>query len=99
MIPKPVTLPERIETKWIRTREDWAPSFQPHTYDNPLNSTALQVRFSQLSTGQYRVSVWGADDLGMEFDHDDRNTVANLYNTLNDYTTQHQLQEMGFKRA
>lgn len=89
----------KISDKWIKTKEDWSPSFHPGKYGNPHNCLALHVSFYKLSDGQYRVCVWGADDYGMDFDHNDKDVVEEIYNKVGDYTTIKDLEEMGFWRA
>lgn len=69
-------------TVYVSTDDDWCPSYimnMTHSKDKML----VTVSFFELKTingddPTYRVCVWGADDLGMEFDTHDR-TFAESY--------------------
>lgn len=103
-----------IEKKFIKTAEDWYPSFEPKAfysdhYINPLNFHAVSVSLlilPQTKTEQrkntervYRVAVWGSDDFGMERDFTNLLTAKTVYDTVVDFTTQQHLKEMQFVRA
>lgn len=67
---------EKKEVKVIRfaeffklTHDNWYPAWQLSRKDARFDSVNLvKVGFTRLSDGMYRVSVWGADDDGMERD-------------------------------
>lgn len=102
---------ESKQNKFIRTREDWYPSFRPSQrpnnpdYHNPLPFTALRVSMTQLFVSDthpdsvWRVCVWGADDFGMERDVATPVTAQRLFNAIQDFTTVADLKRMGFRNA
>lgn len=57
------------------TSDDWRPNFPDGT---------VRVSFLELSDGQWRVCVWGNDDLGMERDYapTDREAAHRLHALL-----------------
>jgi hypothetical protein len=89
------------KTKWIKTKEDWYPSYKPGEWGNPLQCEALRVSMSILTTGEWRVSVWGADDHGLEKDfQEDLETEAQmLYDEISDYYTEAKLRSIGLYTA
>jgi hypothetical protein len=70
-------IPAPVERSEIRrpTSDDWYPNLPDGT---------VTVMFVELSTGQWRVCVWGGDDCGMErdFAHVDRQPARRLYDRL-----------------
>lgn len=93
------------QQKFIRTREDWYPSFRPNArclnpdYHNPLPYTALRVSMMQLSDGLWRVCVWGQDDMGMERDVKSPVTAQKIFNTIQDFATKDALKKLGLHPA
>lgn len=70
-------------TVYVSTDDDWCPSYilnMTHSLDKMM----VTVSFFELkdpdddNVPMYRVCVWGADDLGMEYDSYDR-TLAESY--------------------
>lgn len=69
-------------TVYVSTDDDWCPSYIMNMTHSPDKMMVI-VSFFELhdpddKTPMYRVCVWGADDLGMEFDTHDR-TFAESY--------------------
>lgn len=95
------------QVKWVRTTEDWYPTLEgnhtcPNTdYCNPLPDPAVRVFMTQMTTDEWRVAVWGGDDFGLEIDlpADHRYEALHLFENINDFTTQAQLKEWGFRHA
>jgi len=98
---------ERLE-KWIQTPDDWYPTF-PHPRVPKENERCgkmkprqlgfVRVFFSQLSDGQYRVSLWGGDDHGLELDQPSRMEALELYRRLPNPVTHEALYSLGFNHA
>lgn len=71
-------------TVYVSTDDDWCPSYimnMPNQLDKMLVTVSffiLEEEKESLDLPIYRVCVWGADDLGMEFDTHDR-TFAESY--------------------
>lgn len=59
------------------TDDDWYPSYKLQGYHaGTMNQKLVTVTFLQFPDGGgYRCCVWGQDDCGMDFDHEDRNLV------------------------
>jgi len=103
--------PRESMEKWLQTPEDWAPSFPEAKHLSPEEWRAkyprtprdrggfLLARFSQLSNGQWRVSVWGADDMGMERDQPSRMEALELFKRLPNPVTRDALEKLGFVPA
>jgi hypothetical protein len=51
--------PSRLAEFYVATTDDWAPNWQGNT---------VRVSVYLLTTGDIRLCVWGADDMGMERD-------------------------------
>jgi hypothetical protein len=67
------------------TDDDWAPSYILSTKNYPNRGPKLvKISFSQLSTKQWRVCVWGGDDLGMEkdFPESEKDEACDLFTHL-----------------
>lgn len=84
--------------KFLRTRENWFSSYFPLESGNPLNEHAVKVRAVRLRSGDWRVNVWGNDDFGLEKDGHTQEEAKALFDSLQDYITQAQLEELGFAR-
>lgn len=95
---------EHLE-KWVQTPDDWYPSFSKPEWTGPQDPAQrgkggfVLVRFSHLSDGLYRVSVWGADDTGMELDLKSRMEALALYKILPNPVTKLELCALGFHPA
>lgn len=95
------------QTKWIRTTEDWYPTvpgnavYPNPAYCNPLPDPAVRVSMMRLTTGEWRVCVWGGDDFGLEIDlpAGHMHEAEHLYENVVDFTTQQQLKDWGFHHA
>lgn len=70
--------------------ESWYPNYP---------GDMVKVRLSLLSDGNWRCSVWGADDTGMEFDSPDRAECLWRYEAINDGVTREALAAAGFVMA
>ena len=60
-------------TVFKRTNDDWCPSYGVHinSRHNPIKDRGnlVEVTFLKFPTAPgYRTCVWGADDMGMDFD-------------------------------
>lgn len=67
------------------TTDDWCPSYIRSTANYPNEGPKLvEVSLLELHTGQFRVCVWGGDDLGMEkdFPADQQSQALNQFLTL-----------------
>jgi len=71
MMKKNAKMPERSDIR-RPTSDDWFPTAADGT---------VKVSFAELSTGQWRVCVWGDDDCGMErdFGPDDREQAVRMH--------------------
>lgn len=98
------------EEKWIKTNEDWYPSFRPlqksdpwstFRWNNPLNNKAVYVMMTLLTDGTWRVAVWGADDCGMEVDlpHEIKGTAQSTFDSIKDFSTKDFLKSIGLHGA
>lgn len=89
--------------KFIRTKEDWYPSFKPNwrpknpDYHNPLSDWAVRVslHYDGKQYG-YRVSVWGGDDYGLEKHGMKKGEARDMFDSLVDNITQAELKRKGF---
>ena len=73
----------------VSSSDDWSPSF-----DGGL----VELSLSKLNTGNYRIAVFGADDMGMNLDTNDINKACKIYQkikSLNDVTIK-RLLNLGF---
>lgn len=77
--------------KKIKTREDWCPTV----------GGVVEVSLLHLTTFEWRVCVWGGDDLGMErdFSADKKQEAQELYEKLTDNTTMYAMKKLGMKYA
>ena len=95
--------------KFVRTNEDWYPSFGGNNSVNKdedikqfkltgpsIRVYAVKLRISNKLSGVWRVGVWGADDTGMEKDYLTQVEAKNLFDYIQDFITKAQLKSMGF---
>lgn len=77
---------------FIPTPDDWYPTFDDGT---------VRCSFVKLSDGNYRISVWGNDDFGLEKDSADLTTMRLLWRKISKMAiiTQQQLYDLGFINA
>lgn len=63
--------------------DDWYPNWKITTENYPEKFHGDVVKVSvfplQSSTNLWRICVWGADDMGMELDSENRNVVEAFY--------------------
>lgn len=84
------------------TADDWCPSYKLSGYHrghkNPL---LVEVSHHELTNGEYRVAVWGGDDMGMEFDTKSGNKARKLLLTILSWevVSKEKLKELGFVPA
>ncbi len=85
-----------VKTKWIRTKEDWSPSYAPFRNENPFSELALKIVLYSIydSNSPYLLVIRGADDLMMEV-VDTKERLIYLYNRIQDYITKKELKELG----
>lgn len=80
------------------TKEDWAPSFIMGA-----RTKLLRVRFSEIIWNEptWRVSVWGADDFGMEHDFSNESEAMDMFMVVikMQYIEENKLRELGFINA
>ena len=87
------------------TDEDWHPSFQMNGYYRGIQDPKLvKVSVFQMSSGDWRVCVWGADDFGMEHDYTGHNAGVHAMAMFNhlialDKIRVTDLDHNGFQRA
>ncbi len=74
------------------TKDDWYPNYP---------RDMVVVNLSDISDGQTRVSIWGADDFGMEFDFATEIDAKNMYYTVCMMETVEieELKKLGFTRT
>jgi len=74
------------------TDDDWYPTYFKHTVELTLHD--------QLTDGSWRVSVWGADDFGMNFDFGTEIDAQNMYFALcmKEKVNIKELEKLGFTR-
>jgi len=83
-----------------KTDEDWYGNFKikdDHRYPDRF----VRLSLSQLDNKEYRVSVWGNDDLGMELDFVDKSVARDLFSKLclKDVINRRLLLSLGFNRC
>jgi hypothetical protein len=81
------------------TDEDWHPSFK---IEGKYGPSVLKVAHHEKSpNGIHRVSVWGGDDFGMEFDTDDYGMAWSVFLRICGMptVTQQALKNLGFITA
>ncbi len=85
--------------KWIKTNEDWYPSFQPFHHGNPHDHVALLVRlYSYQDSSEWMVCVWGADDKGMEIMTTEAEAWK-MFDWIDDFNSEYDLKKLGLHRA
>jgi hypothetical protein len=79
------------QTKFIRTTEDWYPT----------EHGTIRASFMRLSDGCYRVCAWGGDDFGLERNYPpcEKEQAKELFNFLQDYTSQAKMLALGMKNT
>jgi hypothetical protein len=95
------------KTKWIKTREDWYPSYLPRSRDNsnPIEHRAVRVSLVRLVSSKgkgspkWRVCVWGADDFGLEKDFRLLVEAESLFKKLKDFATKLDMLGLGMVHA
>lgn len=81
------------ESRWLKTKENWCPSFKKddiaHWINNDFKTPCpfklgVIASLSKLGppTNMFRVSVWGADDMGMDVDFKTKNEARALFYSL-----------------
>jgi len=89
-----------VREKWIATNENWCPAYEPKEDGNPLNQTAVLVRVSQSSLDRtWGISVWGADDMGVERVCTSRSVALEVFDLIDHYTTKAELKSLRFIQA
>lgn len=81
--------------KFIRTYEDWYPSFSPFKYGNPLDHLALWVCMYTYPDKLYKIVVTGADDYGIEQYFTIKDQAELIYNHITDFTSFNEMVDMG----
>ena len=84
---------DRLCTKMVAVTEDWYPPFKTET------GSAVLVSIYRFGPDNHRVSVWGADDFGLELEGLDEATAFRLYDSIVDGVTQDSLRDKGFVNA
>ena len=66
-----------------------------------MSAGELTVRLSKerVKGSPTRVTVWGPDDIGMEFETDDADKASQLFDAVPDGVTLTQLKALGFTKA
>lgn len=79
----------------------WYPGFKIHEDQRHKGDYVHVTLHDRLSDGNYRVSVWGADDFGMEYDRKNYNPCYKAYMNicLMSSVSVKALKEMGFVPA
>lgn len=87
-------------SKFVPTIEEWYPNFPPLCYNNPLEVDAVRVVCLRISTKDWRVGVWGNDDLGFVKDYLTMDEAKTLYDSLNtpESILRSRLIKMGFEQ-
>src|SRR5271167_4524749 len=106
-IPKKTDAKPFKQTKFVRTHEDWIPSFEPlqvapnPAYCNPENFEAMRVTISDFNAKEHgwHVSVWGSDDFGMDVWGLTKAEAKELYAKIVDYTCMAELKKLGLEIA
>lgn len=105
---QPEFIPYEIK-KWVKTHEDWAPSFPvgknapwlrletPNPYKLGLVAGVTKLRAFMSDPECYRVSVWGGDDFGMIIDVESIEEAHKLYYGLPRTITEEHLKSLGFQ--
>ena len=90
----------RREEKWVLTNEDWYPSVDGKIHIALNHDRRYNQKLREYGpTFAWRVSVWGADDTGMEQSFDSLEAAQQMFKRIVDLTTKAQLFEWGFGRV
>ena len=86
------------------TQDDWYPAYRlAGYYKGRKNVKLVTVSFSELTTGEWRVMVWGADDDGLEIDFQPSQggAAVELFDDVirQEYVNKEWLKDQGFIRA
>jgi hypothetical protein len=89
------------------TRDDWYPSYgccAGEGIDNaqfPHKLVRVVLHLWPAPSGRVRVSVWGADDTGMERDFDGEFAARTVWETIlaHEFVSKHELTRLGFVHA
>lgn len=89
------------DEKWIITREDWYPSFDGGKLQVSWHSDRTWHPELEKHGAVYawRVTVWGADDHGMELSFKSSKAAKKMFDKVSDFVTKNQLKELGFVLA
>ncbi len=79
-----------LKDEYRFTTDEWYPNY---------TNNQVRLRVGSLSNGSWRVSVWGADDFGMEFDLKTRHQALMIYQELPSIITIKHLEQIGFVPA
>ncbi len=76
-----------------KTTDDWYPNYP--------NDMVRLVYVGRLNNGFFRISVWGADDCGYEFDTEDEEKAKKLFEFLKrtQVIRKSELRNLGFRQA
>lgn len=99
------------ESKWLKTHENWAPSFEkgetqhwinpdfkePNPYKLGLLASLSELPAWSVYPRLWRVSVWGGDDFGMDIDFESKNEAKALYHGLPKEVHRSLLEGLGLK--
>lgn len=77
--------------KYVKTNEDWYPNFDDDTIEVTFHHSKYDY--------DYRITIWGSDDFGMEKICKNRLEALELYNKIIDYITKKELMNLGFINA
>lgn len=79
-----------------KTTDDWYPNFPDDQVKVILCQTGTTTR-----PGEFRVSVWGGDDFGMEIDSEDLNEAKMVFSLVKEMKiiTKTELRKLGFRPA
>lgn len=84
-------IPHRF-TKYVPTDEDWAPSFPGNYVRVFCGSLIADPVFN------YRVGIWGEDDLGMDRDFETLEEALSIFNRISYVHSFEYLRKLGFNR-
>lgn len=95
------------KVKWLRTHEEWYPSYPPleeckkrgyhPNYWNPTDYFAMKCSLSDING--WHVSVWGADDFGMEIWNIDQAKAHEIFSKITHYTCIAEMKKLGMYNA
>lgn len=86
-------LPLHREDKWLKTTEDWKPSF----------AGSVRATLLERVPGGWRVAVWGGDEFGLEKEFpagsEGFRAAQQLFDSLVDNTSQADMTQLGMHPA